>query len=398
MRGLSQRCLTLSMASIHRRLKSPYWVCEYHGADGRWLKRSTKLKDRRQALKWCLALQDAQDRIAGGNTSELQLRSIISETFEKITGARVAVPTLREWLHQWLDGKTGANSPNTLVRYRQAVEHFLEFMGQKAFAVLEAVTQRDIIAFRTFLREEGKSASTVNMLIANTVAAPLRQAFEQGMIRHNPVVGIPQLSEKGRTRRQAFTREQVQRLVGAAEGEWKGAILGGYTTGMRLNDVVNLRWESIDFDNGVIAFHQRKTQSEGGDATVIGLHADFEEYLKGLKVRALTGPIFPSLAGRKSSGSNGLSREFARIMAAAGIESPVIRERQGKGRRVHALSFHSFRHSAASTIFNAKVIEEVQKRVTGHARGQTLKHYTHVDLTAVKQATLMIPRLSSSSS
>src|SRR4029077_10879648 len=118
------------------------------------------------------------------------------------------------------------------------------------------------------------------------------------------------------------------------------------TTGMRLSDVVNLRWESIDFDNGVIAFHQRKTQSEGGDATVIGLHADFEEYLKGLKARALTGPIFPSLAGRKSSGSNGLSMKFSRIMTAAGIESPVIRERQGKGRRVHSLSFHSFRHTA----------------------------------------------------
>ena len=100
----------------------------------------------------------------------------------------------------------------------------------------------------------------------------------------------------------------------------------------------------------------------------------------------------------ENSGSNGLSMEFARIMEKAGIESPVIRERQGKGRRVHGLSYHSFRHSAASTLFNAKIVEEVQKRVTGHARGQTLKTYTHVDLTAVKQATLMIPRLSSFSS
>ena len=85
--------------------------------------------------------------------------------------------------------------------------------------------------------------------------------------------------------------------------------------------------------------------------------------------------------------------EFARIMVKAGIESATIRERQGKGRRVHALTFHSFRHSAASAIFKSKVIEEAQKRVTGHSRGQTLKQYTHVDLEAVKQATSMIPRL-----
>ena len=49
-------------------------------------------QDWRQALKWCLGLQDAQDRIAGGSASEAQLRSIISETFEKITGATVAGP------------------------------------------------------------------------------------------------------------------------------------------------------------------------------------------------------------------------------------------------------------------------------------------------------------------
>jgi integrase len=162
----------------------------------------------------------------------------------------------------------------------------------------------------------------------------------------------------------------------------------------RLGDVVNLSWENIDFDNGVIAFYQGKTQSEGDDdATVIGLHADFEAHLKGIKVRALMGSIFPGLADRRSSGRSGLSMEFARIMAKAGIKSATIREKQGMGRRVHALSFHSFRHSAATAIFKSKVIEEVQKRVTGHSRGQTLKHYTHVDLEAVKQAASMIPRL-----
>ena len=132
---------------------------------------------------------------------------------EKITGARVAAPTLREWFQQWLDGKAGANSPETLVRYRQAVEDFLEFMGQKASGTLEAVTQRDIIAFRTFLREQGKAPRTVNLMVAKIVAAPFRQAFAQGIIRHNPVAGLPRLSEKGRTRKQAFTLEQVQRLV-----------------------------------------------------------------------------------------------------------------------------------------------------------------------------------------
>ena len=251
------------MASIHRRFKSPFWVCQYHSADGKWLRRSTKLKDRQKALAWCLALQDAQDRIGRGSASEAQLRAIIDSTMEKITGTGLASPTLREWLQQWLAGKAGANSPNTLIRYRQAVEDFLNFMGPKASGKLESVQQRDIIDFRTFLREQGKSPITINLVVAKIVAAPFRQAFAQGLIRHNPVAGLPRLSEKGRKRKQAFTSEQVKKLLEAAQGEWKGAILAGYTTGMRLGDVVNLNWGNIDFDNGVIAFYQGKTQSEG---------------------------------------------------------------------------------------------------------------------------------------
>ena len=391
MAGLSHYYLT--MASVHRRFKSPYWVCQYLSADGRWLKRSTKLKDRKRALEWCIALQGAQDAISRGSASEAQLRAIIDSTMEKITGHGLASPTVQEWFRQWLDGKVGANSPNTLTRYRQSVDDFLSFIGQKAGGRLESVQQRDIIAFRTFLREQGKSPATLNLTVAKIIAAPFRQAFAQGLIRHNPTAGLPRLSEHGRKRKQAFTVDQVRKLLAAAEGEWRGAILAGYTTGMRLGDVVNLKWENIDFDNGVIAFRQQKTQSEDDDATVIGLHPDFEAYLKGLKVRALTGPIFPGLAGRQSSGRSGLSMEFGRIMSRASVESATIREKHGKGRRVRALSFHSFRHSAASLVFKGKLIEQAQKAVTGHSRGETVRHYTHIDIEGAKQAASMIPRL-----
>jgi integrase len=339
-------------------------------------------------LEWCLALQAAQDAISRGSASEAQLRNIINQTMVKVTGQDVAMPTVREWLQQWLDGKEGANARNTLTRYRQSVADFLAFLGQRADGRLESIRQRDVIEFRKHLREQGKSPVTINLVVSRIIAAPFRQAFNQGLIRHNPMAGIPRLSERGGERKQAFTVEQVRKLLAAAGGEWKGAILAAYTTGARLGDVANLRWQDIDFDNDVITFIQGKTQSEA----VIGLHPDFEAHLKSLG--AQTGPIFPSLAGRPISGRNGLSADFVRIMEKAGIESTKIRERQGKGgRSVRALSFHSFRHGAASHVFTSKLIEQAQKHVTGHTRGDTLKRYTHVDLDAVKAASTLIPRL-----
>jgi integrase len=139
------------------------------------------------------------------------------------------------------------------------------------------------------------------------------------------MVGIPRLTERDRKSKQTFTLEQVRRLLAVADNEWRGAIIAGFTTGARLSDVANLRWENIDLENGVIAFIQAKTQAQA----VIGLHPDFAAYLRGQSVQE--GPIFPRLAGHRVAGAGGLSRQFMAIMEKAGIKSPVIREKRARG-------------------------------------------------------------------
>jgi integrase len=338
-------------------------------------------------MRWCQALQDAQDKISFGDASEAQMRAIISSTMEKITGKGLAMPTAREWLGQWLSAKEGANTPATLARYRQSVADFLSYLGPKADGRLESVSQKDVIDFRKHLQEQGKVATTINLMIGRIIAAPFRLAFNQGLLTRNPMAGIPRLTDRDRKRKQTFTIEQVRQLLAAADNEWRGAIIAGFTTGARLSDVANLRWENVDLDNGVIAFTQAKTQTQA----VIGLHPDFKAYLLGQSVRE--GPIFPRLAGHRVAGAGGLSRQFMAIMEKAGIKSPVIREKRGQGNTVRALTFHSLRHTAASNVFRSKVVEQAQRAITQHTRGQTLKTYTHADLEAVRAASSLIPRI-----
>lgn len=374
------------MPSIHKRFKSPYWICEFRAADGRWLKRSTKLRDRRRALEWCQQLQHAQDLICAGSPPEAQLRSIITETMLKV-GHDLKTPTVKSWFEAWLDARKGTASTSTISKYKAAVATFLRFLGPRAGSRLETIAQPDIVAFRNALLAEGRTAPTINAIVLHVIGAGFDLAFRQGVIRHNPIAGLRPLADPGRKRKQAFTLYEVRKLLAVTQGDWKGVILAGYSTGARLGDVANLRWEDIDLDNGVVAFTQAKT----GKQTVVGLHDDFREWL--LPIGNKFGPIFPSLAGLTTGGARGLSSQFSEIMRQAGIESKLIRTRRGKGQNVRSLTFHSFRHSAATHVFKAKVIEEAQKRVTGHSRGQTLKRYTHVDLEAVKHAASMIPRI-----
>ena len=60
---------------------------------------------------------------------------------------------------------------------------------------------------------------------------------------------------------------------------------------------------------------------------------------------------------------------------------------------MHALSFHSLRHTAASAVFNSATVRETVRRVTQHAARGSLDRYLHEDLEAIRAAVGLIPRL-----
>lgn len=334
-----------------------------------------------------MAVQEAQDDISRGSASEAQMRSVISRTMERITGKGLSSVTIRGWFNRWIAAKEGAITDHTYGKYKQAVAKFLEFLGPRADGRMGSIQQQDIIDFRNSLRAKGVSPTTINHLVSKIISAPLRTAFHQGIIDHNPAAGLQRLIDRAKKRKSPFSIDEVRRLLDVAPGEWRGVILCGYSTGMRLGDVAGLKWSDIDFVDGIISFEQKKT----GQATAVGLHPDFRGWLNAQSTKE--GHVFPSMIGRVSSGKSGLSSQFAAIMRKAGVDSAVIREGKGKGRRVFEKSFHSFRHGAASAVFKSKVIEAAQRAVTGHTRGQTLKTYTHHDLDVIKAASSLIPRI-----
>ena len=84
---------------------------------------------------------------------------------------------------------------------------------------------------------------------------------------------------------------------------------------------------------------------------------------------------------------------FGRIMKKAKIEGRLLREKDGKGRAIRSLSFHRFRHGAASAAFKGAALKNIARRVTGHAARALVDRYIHIDVEAVKAATTLIPRL-----
>jgi integrase len=380
------------MASIHRDPRFPKGVyyCAYVLADGRRAMRSTGKRDKKEAAIVCQSLQQAENELAGGELTKDRLTELFNETLKRLGETPIERINIGDWLSDWLASKEHV-APNTRLAYKQVVREFLAYLGPRgATRRLESISEKDIRGFTAQLRAEGRSPCTVNKLVRKYLSCPFTKAQRLGKIRFNPVIATE--AEKFESaRRDTFTPEQVVRLIEAAAGsDWSGAILFAWTSGARLLDAANLRWSSIDPEHGVVTFRQRKT----GREIVIGLHEDFADWI----ARAPAPPksqefVFPTLAGKPSNSSVGLSAQFDAIMKRAGVEGRLIRTgNAGKGRSLRGLSFHSFRASAASAVFNGAALKEIASRVTGHS-GNVIDRYIHSDLTAIRAATALIPRL-----
>jgi integrase len=304
---------------------------------------------------------------------------------------KVHQPSIQEWLDQWIRLEKDAIEASSLKRYEQIAKDFIESLGVKALAPLEALTTEDFLKFKEDRLKAGLSARSINLLI-KILRRPFKIAVDEGQLDRNPAAAVRTMKAKA-ARKGVFSAVQITQLIDAAHGDWKRLILAGYYTGGSLGDLARLRWDSVDLGDRTISFAQKKT----GEAVKIPIHPDLEAHLLKLRRPNASGqPLFPQLFKKPGSGKSGLSMAFKRIMAKAGIKDEISRKRSGKeGRSVSLLSFHSLRHSFNSAMANAGVAPEIRQLLTGHASTEMNKVYTHHELETVRRAVESISRLPS---
>lgn len=278
-----------------------------------------------------------------------------------------------------------------MAKYRQVLRDFEKSLGSRADLALDHITSNDALAYRDAILKGGRGEATANQSM-KVVSAAFNAAWRQDHIRKNPCLALDSLHKKARvnaTKRATFSSAQVKKLVDAAEGDWKGAILFGYYTGARLSDVANMRWQSIDFDADTICF----TPSKTGREITLPLHPNLKKALELPKIRGIGKAfLFPSLAGKGTGGAHGLSGRFTSIMERAGIEGKIMRVVEN-GRGVSSLSFHSLRHSFTSALANAGIAEEVRMKLTGHSTRDVHAGYSHHEMELLRSAIATLPKV-----
>jgi integrase len=388
------------MASItkdtHQPPKSSFWIACFNGvgSDGRVrrLKRSTKTTDRKLAQRLADEWEQLEKLAGKGRLTESQCRKVIAQMYERTVGEPLHFRTAREYLAEWIESKKSETELRTYLKYRQTVDDFLNHIGTKADRLLREITPADIRSWRDALKRKGLAAPTVNDAI-KLLRMPFKAAHDAGYIEINPCTKNsvrPVRDEARNVEKDVFTPDQLAALIKAAKSEdWKGAILCGAYTGLRLRDVADLQWGAINWEEQKITVTTRKTRTD----VTVPIHPRFASWLQKQTRGIGKAPVFPTLAGKSGSGKSGLSMAFKRIMERVGIKGRLLREANGAGRSQSSLSFHSLRHTFNAALANAGVAVEIRQKLTGHASAEMNAQYTHHELEALRAAVSVIPSI-----
>ena len=388
------------MASVHKQPGKPNWFCAFSlfnpetGASRRVF-RSTKTKDKKQALEICRAWHKAALKARNGKLTIDAAREVIaqgvSDVFTHTNLESLPSASIRSWGETWLQAKAIEAGESTYTRYKPIIERFADFLGQaKSKRDISTLQATDIAKFRDHEAKE-RSRATANLSL-KVLRVCLAEAVRQGLLTINPGVRVKLLKSTGESKRRAFNPTEIKRIRDACRDnvEWRGLVLFGLYTGQRLGDLARLTWRAVNLETGEIAFTARKT----GRRIVLPLHPALVDYLASLPASDDANAfIFPRAATAKHTGS--LSNQFRDILADAGLVAPRTHQSTGKGRS-HAreaseISFHSLRHSAVTLLKAAGVSDFMAREIVGHESAAVSRQYTHLTTDDKRAALLRVP-------
>ncbi|EHP42314.1 integrase family protein [Cupriavidus basilensis OR16] len=214
--------------------------------------------------------------------------------------------------------------------------------------------------------------ATVNRYLA-TLSSVLNFALQRGVIDSHPMKGGAVAKEKeSEGRRRILTPDEEQRLYAACDAStWpmmRLLLRVCLTTAARKSEVLNLRWQDVDFDRSVAMLPKTKNDSSRALPLVSDVKAALTE---AKKVRALNSD-YVFFDPRHPERPKNIDMLWKAARKRAGLW-------QDRDDPLDQVVLHTTRHTTATKLVRSeKNLAKVQA-VTGHKTLAMLNRYTHLD-------------------
>src|SRR5579863_8238280 len=342
------------------RAKGPVWYAKYRLPDGRQVQKKI-------GPAWSERGRPPVGRFTK-RTAEAWLADVLlSARKGTLPGMRSGGATFAEAAEEWLRfiAQDRERKPSTIRDYRSALNaHLLPAFGDRP---LESITVDEIEAWRGTL--DGLSNRTKNKLLIQ-LHGIFRRAQRVYGLDANPLARVEKHPMRSSGDIEVLAPEEVWALVRAAGSELDGAIfLTAAFTGLRMGELLALRWVDVDFTGSVIRV---RSSWAGGQLTTP----------KSGKVRSV--PMAPDVAsalaklfGRDHwTGDDDLvfASETGTYLADSALR---VRYKSALQRaKLRNLRFHDLRHTFGTRMIAKADVRRVQEWM-GHADIQTTMKYLH---------------------
>ena len=210
----------------------------------------------------------------------------------------------------------------------------------------------------TTLHKRKRSPATVNREL-QVLSKVFSMAYDNGLVETNPMRRVHKLREAP-ARERYLTNEEEKSLFAILVGRRahiRPIVVVALQTGMRQGEILGLKWENIDFEQGTIYVAHTKT----GRPRKLPMSGPVEAELRSLK-------------------QDSLPHEHVFSYSRTGLKLTTFRhawEGACTAAKISGLRFHDLRHTFATRLRARGVHEMDIMSLLGHTTLQMTSRYTH---------------------
>ena len=298
------------------------------------------------ACKGCITISDA-----------LEYEADVKHELSLIQRNKLSIAnqiTVREMCNMLMQYSKANNSKHQYEQNWHKVRVYKKFFG--LYTTINRITPGKIEEFKQSLLNQGLKNSTVNRYYSS-----LSKAFNLVIINYqlnmlNPCKCVQKLKEDNQIIRYLSENEE-KRLFTVLPAHLKPIIVCALTTGLRLSNILNLKWESINFDIGFIEILRQ--ENKGHKRIQIPLSQKFRVELERIGIKD-SGYIF--INPKTELPYRGIRKSFKTALKQAGIES---------------FRFHDLRHTVGTRLVSGGSDLQTVKEYLAHSDLKTTQRYLH---------------------
>jgi integrase len=284
---------------------------------------------------------------------------------------KVIKTPFEKFKEQYLKFSLANKKPRTAERDIVSLKPLQGFFGDEFISEINPFL---IEKYKQKRKEDEVSVRTINIELA-CLRHMFNMAMKWGKVQKNPVREIKLFKEpEGKDR--ILSADEEIRLLEVARASKKAPhlepiIITGIKTGMRLSEVLGLKWPNVDFVNRIITVEGTKN----GHIRKIPMSTKLTEILERVRNLGHGEYVFADRAGRPFKG---FRTSWDNALKKAGIEN---------------LTFHSLRHTFGSRLGMPGTDSGTIQELMGHADLKMTKRYYHPTSAHKREAVEMLDRV-----